>query len=66
MTGKSIYVKPVKGARVRRAEAPYAPIPEAGASVPDSSYYRRRIGDDSLEISRPPRTAAAKSPASKE
>lgn len=66
MTGTSIYVKPVKGARVRRAEPPYAVIPEEGVNVADNSFYRRRISDDSLEIARPPRVKTAKSPASKE
>ena len=66
MTGKSIYVKPVKGARVRRAEPPHAVIPDEGASVPDTSFYRRRIREDSLEIGKPPRTPAAKPSASKE
>lgn len=65
MTGHpaSIYVKPVKGARVRRAEEPHAVIPEEGANVPNSAFYKRRITDNSLEIARPPRPAATVKPA---
>ncbi len=47
-------VKPKKGVLVRRIETPFAMMPEEGVSVPDNTYYRRRVKEGSLvKISKP-------------
>ena len=53
---KQIFVKPVKGAKIRFADPARGFIPEGGMSVVPSTYIRRRIRDGDLEI-RKPKTA---------
>ena len=55
---KTIHVKPAGGAPVRFEEAALGDIPGAGAAVPETSYYRRRIAEGSLVETRRKREAA--------
>lgn len=54
-----ILVKPTGGARVRFEDPMRGFIPDLGASVALSTYYRRRIRDGDLEVVKP---AARKTP----
>lgn len=58
---KAINVKPAGDAPVRFEEAARGDIPGEGATVPSTSYYRRRIAEGSLvETRRKPAPAKQK------
>lgn len=60
MRANSIFVKPAReGLIVRRPERNYEPIPAGGASVPNNSYYLRRLeANEIVECERPVKTKA--------
>lgn len=43
-------IKPKFGKLVRLERAPFSVIPEKGANVPNTTYYRRRVLEGDAEI----------------
>lgn len=60
---KTVHVRPKEGLHVRNP-ATGAPLPEEGATVPLTTYWRRRI-EDGDALASPPKKAPAKKPAAK-
>lgn len=55
----SIYVIPKKGLKVRHPETG-GYLPEAGALVEDSSYWRRRLRDEDVALGEAPKKKGEK------
>jgi hypothetical protein len=56
---KTLFVTPKKGVVVRREDT-LKPLSEQGETVPDSSYYRRRIADGDLAKGTEPKKSTGK------
>jgi len=60
-----VYVKPVNGALVRNPKSMQI-LPEAGAYVEYNSFWRRRVKDGSVVISKPEKKTVYEQPRKKE